>query len=90
MTVVILICSLNLFNTINTNLQLRKREIAMLRAVGMSNRQMWRMLLLECVLYGVVGTLFGTAVGLFLQKLLISAFSIGIAAEMVDPRSTSS
>lgn len=85
MTVVILICSLNLFNTINTNLQLRKREIAMLRAVGMSNRQMWRMLLLECVLYGVVGTLFGTAVGLFLQKLLISAFSIGIAAEMVDP-----
>ena len=41
--------------------------------------------ILLCLGKFVVGTLFGTAVGLFLQKLLISAFSIGIAAEMVDP-----
>jgi putative ABC transport system permease protein len=85
LTVVIVICSLNLFNTINANLQMRKREIAMQRAVGMGNAQLWRMLLLECLLYGVIGTLWGAVAGIALQKLLLYSLSGAMQAAMLNP-----
>ncbi len=82
--VVIVICSLNLFNTIHANLQMRKREIAMLRAVGMDNRMLWRSLLLECVLYGVIGTFWGSIVGFSLQALLSVVISGAIEMELLS------
>lgn len=82
--VVIVICSLNLFNTIHANLRMRKREIAMLRAVGMDNRMLWRSLLLECVLYGVIGTFWGSIVGFSLQALLSVAISGAIEMELLS------
>lgn len=83
--VIALICSLNLFNTINANLQARKREIAMLRAVGMENRQLWKMLLLECVMYGIIGTIWGSIVGLLLQVSLLRTLSGAMSVGMISP-----
>ncbi|MBR6951621.1 MAG: ABC transporter permease [Oscillospiraceae bacterium] len=47
-----LIAIANVFNTISTNVSLRRREFAMMRSVGLSDRGMRRMLNYECLIYG--------------------------------------
>lgn len=74
-TVIILICSMNLLNTIKTNISSRRREMSMLRAIGMSKRQMVKMLALECVWYALLGTLLGLVIGMPLELMLISSMS---------------
>lgn len=54
-----LIAVANVFNTISTNIQLRRRELAMLRSVGMSDRAFGRMMNFECLFYGFQTLLFG-------------------------------
>lgn len=83
--IVILISCINLFNTVHANLQTRRREIAMTRAIGMNQSQLRRMLLLECSLYGIIGTLWGTVIGLPLQFLLLKTFNVVISADMQAP-----
>lgn len=48
-----LIAAANVFNTVSTNIRLRRRELAMLRSVGMSDRGFHRMMNFECALYGM-------------------------------------
>ena len=48
-----LIAVANVFNTISTNIRLRRRELAMLRSVGMSGRDFNKMMTYECVFYGM-------------------------------------
>ena len=76
MAVIILICCVSVFNTINTNLLLRRRETAMICAVGMDKGQLIRMLLIECALYGVIGTFWGALIGLPLLFALSNNFDI--------------
>ena len=83
--VVILISCINLFNTIHANLQTRKREIAMTRAIGMDRSHLIRMLLLECSLYGIIGTIWGIVIGLPLQYLLLKTFHFVFAASLRAP-----
>ena len=47
-----LIAAANVFNTVSTNVKLRRRELAMLRSVGMEERAFNRMMRLECALCG--------------------------------------
>ena len=54
-----LISVANVFNTITTNLLLRRRELAMLRSVGMTDGGFRRMLTYECLLYGARALLWG-------------------------------
>ena len=68
--VIILICAMNILNTVTTNIVLRRRELAMLQAVGMSRVQLGRMLFLECTLYGLTGAFWGSLIGLGLLALL--------------------
>ena len=69
---------MNLLNTIKTNMNSRRREMSMLRAIGMSRRQMMQMLLLECVWYAVLGTLLGLVIGIPLELMLIVSASSGM------------
>lgn len=71
LTVIVLISVLNIINTVSTNLLLRRREIGMMRAVGMSKGQLIRMLLLECTLYGFSGALWGSIAGELLYLALL-------------------
>ena len=50
-TVITLIGVTNIFNTITTNMALRSREFAMLKAIGMTNKEFNRMIRLESLLY---------------------------------------
>lgn len=57
-----LIAAANVFNTISTNVSLRKREFAMLRSVGMTNKGIWKMLNFECIIYGLKALVYGLPV----------------------------
>ena len=54
-----LIAVANVFNTISTNVSLRRREFAMLRSIGLGNNGFRRMMNYECIIYGVKGLVWG-------------------------------
>ncbi|OAA90996.1 ABC transporter permease [Clostridium coskatii] len=54
-----LIAVANVFNTISTNIKLRRRELAMLRSVGMSDHDFQKMMNFECIFYGMKALIFG-------------------------------
>ena len=65
-----LIAVANVFNTISTNIRLRRRELAMLRSVGMSDRGFNRMMRFECAFYGMRTLFVGIPVSLILSWLI--------------------
>ena len=54
----------NVFNTISTNMMLRRREFAMLKSTGMTDKGFNRMMYYECVMYGSKALLLGIPVAL--------------------------
>lgn len=54
-----LISVANVFNTISTGIHLRRREFAMLKSVGMTNRGFNGMMCYKCLLYGFKALLYG-------------------------------
>ncbi|MGM1045756.1 MAG: ABC transporter permease [Bacillota bacterium] len=65
----------NIFNTISTGLSLRKREIAMLRSVGMTPKGFAKMTNYESIFYGVKSLLFGLPVSFVVMYLIYRAFA---------------
>lgn len=80
-----LIAVANVFNTISTNVILRRRELAMLKSVGMSDRGMKKMMNYECVFYGVKGLIYGMPVAVFVSYLLYKMISEGVAVGFYVP-----
>ncbi|HWQ76852.1 MAG TPA: ABC transporter permease [Syntrophomonas sp.] len=72
-----LIAVANVFNTISTNIKLRRRELAMLRCVGMSDRDFQRMMNFECAFYGMRTLLFGLPIAGILCWLIYKGLIIG-------------
>lgn len=73
-----LIAGANVFNTISTNIGLRRREFAMLRSVGMTQKSFYRMMNYECLLYGLKGLLYGIPVAVGITYLIFTAVSEGV------------
>ena len=65
-----LIAVANVFNTISTNIRLRRRELAMLRSVGMSDRSFNRMMRFECAFYGMRTLQYGVPLSILLSWLI--------------------
>ena len=53
-----MIAAANVFNTISTNISLRRREFATLKSVGLTSKGMRKMMIFESILYGVKSLLF--------------------------------
>ena len=70
-----LIAAANVFNTISTNLTLRRRDFGVLRSVGMQRGQMRRMVNLECLSYGIKSLLIGLPMGLVLSMGIYKSMS---------------
>lgn len=66
-----LIAIANVFNTISTNIRLRKRELAMLRSVGMTDREFNKMMRFECALYGLKALAVGIPLSLVVSALIV-------------------
>ena len=67
--VISLIGVTNIFNTINTNMNLRRQEFAMLKSVGMTSKEFSRMIRLESTFMGIKALLWGIPIGLGLSYL---------------------
>jgi len=74
-TLIALIGVANIFNTISTNLILRKREFAMLKSVGMSPRSFKKMIRFESLLYGIKTTLYGIPISFIVMIGIYLALS---------------
>jgi len=72
-----LIAVANVFNTISTNIKLRRRELAMLRSVGMSDRDFQKMMNFECVFYGLRALLFGLPIAAIASWLIYKGMVLG-------------
>lgn len=62
-----LIAVANVFHTISTNLMLRRREMAILRSIGMTGKDFRRMLFYECLIYGIRSVTYGTILSLVIS-----------------------
>lgn len=72
-----MIAAANVFNTISTNINLRRREFAMLKSVGMTKGGFNKMMNFECLLYGSRALLFGLPVSAGITFLIYQAVSGG-------------
>jgi putative ABC transport system permease protein len=71
----IVIALLGIANTLALSIFERTRELGLLRAVGMTRRQVRRMVRLESVIIGVFGSLLGVAVGLLLGIAIVKSLT---------------
>lgn len=62
--VIVLIGLTNVFNTITTNMKMRRQEFAVLQSIGMTKREFNRMISLESLLYTVKSLLIGLPIGI--------------------------
>lgn len=76
--VITLIGVTNIFNTITANMELRQKEFAMLKSIGMTNREFNRMINLETIFYGTKSWIYGTILGLLGTFAMYKAFSVKI------------
>ena len=80
-----LISLANIFNTISTNINLRRKEFAMLRSVGMTNRGFNKMMNFECILYGVKSLMYGLPVSIIITYLIFKSASSGFDSGFFIP-----
>ncbi|HWQ51106.1 MAG TPA: FtsX-like permease family protein [Terriglobales bacterium] len=72
--VIALISILNIVNTMNTSVASKMKYLGVLRAVGMSGRQLGKMVAAEALVYCATGCVAGCVLGVRLQLLLIDDF----------------
>lgn len=64
----------NIFNTISTNIELRRREFAMLRSVGLTPQGFRKILNYECIFYGIKALAYGLPVSFLTSYLIHNSF----------------
>ena len=77
-TVITLIGITNIFNTITSNMELRQKEFAMLKSIGMTSKEFDRMINLETIFYGTKAWIIGTIIGILGSYGMYKAFAQGI------------
>ncbi|HEY0602820.1 MAG TPA: FtsX-like permease family protein [Herpetosiphonaceae bacterium] len=74
LTLITLIGVTNIVNTLDTNIKLRRREIAMLKSVGLTPGGFRRMLHYESLFYGLTALLYGLPIGIALSVFIYYQF----------------
>ncbi len=80
-----LITIANVFNTISTNINLRRREFAMLKSVGMTSRGFNKMLNFESIFYGLKALLYGIPASVLVTYLIYQIFKHGVHTDFYLP-----
>lgn len=75
--VISLIGVTNIINTINTNMNLRRREFAMLKSIGMTKNEFNKMINLESIMYSTKALVIGIPLGLLGSFAIYKAFANG-------------
>ncbi len=77
-TVITLIGVTNIFNTITTNMNLRSKEFANLKSIGMTEKEFNKMIRFESLLYGMKSLLIGIPLGIGGSYLIYMGTAGGI------------
>ena len=83
--VITLIGITNIFNTITTNMNLRKKEFAMLKSIGMTKKEFNRMIRLESIFYGLKSLIIGIPIGIILSYGMYTVFRNNMEMEYILP-----
>ena len=75
-TIITLIGITNIFNTITSNMELRSKEIAMLKSIGMTTKEFNHMINLETLFYSTKSLIYGIILGLLGSSLIHKIFSL--------------
>ena len=78
----------NVFNTISTNINLRRREFAMLKSVGMSKKSFYKMMNYECLMYGIKALLLGLPVSILVTFAIYRSIQTGLNVAFTLPFSS--
>ncbi|MFI3324812.1 MAG: FtsX-like permease family protein [Clostridia bacterium] len=76
-TVIILVGLTNIFNSLSTNMNLRRKEFATLMSVGMTKKEFNKMINFECISYVLKSLLLGVPIGILGALALYQASSYG-------------
>ncbi|MDF2888685.1 MAG: transporter permease [Lacrimispora sp.] len=72
MTLIALITIFNIVNSIAMSVLARMKQYGAFRAIGLSNRQLIKMIIAEALTYAITGSFCGVIVGLLLNKFLFA------------------
>ena len=75
--VISLIGVTNIINTISTNMNLRRREFAMLKSIGMTKNEFNKMINLESIMYSTKALIIGIPLGILGSFAIYRAFANG-------------
>ena len=83
--VISLIGITNIFNTITSNMNLRSKEFANLKSIGMTKKEFNRMIRLESIFYGTKAILIGVPLGILGSYAIYLAFVNSIEMQYTFP-----
>ena len=83
--VITLIGVTNIFNTLTSNIELRQKEFAMLKSIGMTHKEFNRMVNLETIFYSFKALLYGIILGLIASFAIYKAFAKSIDLGFIWP-----
>ena len=69
-SVISLVSITNIVNTISTNINLRKRELAIIKSIGVTPSGFNKMIYLESLLYGALSLIYGIPIGMGITILM--------------------
>ncbi len=81
----VVIAALGIVNALSMDTWERVRELGMLRAVGMSRRQVWRSVVVEAGILGLIGSLVGCVTGIAVGLLLVATAGGRVAVGIQVP-----
>lgn len=74
-TVITLIGVTSIFNTITSNMELRSKEFAVLKSIGMTNKEFKHMVNLETIFYSFKSLIYGITLGILTSYLIHLGFN---------------
>lgn len=84
-TLISLIAAANVFNTISTNIKLRKREFAMLESIGMTRKEFMKMMRYECLVLSLYSLTVGLPGGILVTAAIYRVILGGVSMEFYFP-----
>lgn len=85
LTVIALVALINIVNTVNSSVSGRMGNYGVMRAVGMSGRQLKRMVAAEAAAYAGTGSAVGAVLGLLLHRLIFRLLITPTWGELWQP-----
>ncbi|MDY4573433.1 MAG: FtsX-like permease family protein [Intestinibacter sp.] len=83
--VISLVSVTNIINTISTNINLRKREFAVIKSIGVTPSGFNKIIYLESFLYGILSLLYGVPIGVALNVLMCRIVGNMISFDVMIP-----